>query len=104
MAANSLSWGVARMADFFVMMVVWLLVLFFVSAELYKRIGLLKAFSYSALISVAFCALCILIWFANERDGIAQVVGALIYVAVFGASLLGLGIAAWIVHRKKQSA
>lgn len=89
------------MITFFMLLIVWSFVLFFVSAEIYRRVKPVIAFIFSTLISGLICVLSILVWFNYEKDGFSQYFGAMYYSAYFGLTILVTALVFWKLSKKK---
>jgi|GEM_PF-2256095 inner membrane protein involved in colicin E2 resistance len=87
----------------FVLIFLWMAILFFSSAEIGKRLTIMKSFIASTAINLILYVLCVVIWLLAESDGMAQLAGAMIYTAVFAVSLFATAIIYYILHRSKRT-
>lgn len=90
------------MITFLMLAVIWTLVLFFVSAEIYVRRTRLKAFVLSTTLNLFLFMLCSIIWLFSGTDGFGQLYGVLIYGVIFAAYLLLTGFIFFLLNRAKR--
>ena len=90
------------MLTYIVLAVIWGLVSFFATAELYVRFKVLQAFLLATMLNVVLFVVVTAIWFAAESDGFAQLFGAIFYSIVLGVFILATALVFIVLERKKR--
>ncbi len=78
--------------------VVWLIILFFTSAEFYTRFSMAKSILLSTLLNIVLFVICTLIWFSAESDGLAQLIGSTIYAGLCGLCTMSIVLIMILLH------